>query len=138
MKHLGFLIILICLISCSRKTESLWLHSAEDLESLPKEIAHNCNNPDYYSPDSLFKTKLIKVNVHFMDNEEGDKNFDLKDGRKYMKALISNANVRLKDNKKMNLPPGNETAVLQPYYQYKIVGDKEIPNDDGFYKAVVA
>jgi len=104
------------------------------MESLSKEIAHNCNNSEYYTPDSLCRTKYIKVNVHFMDNSKEDKNFDLKSGRKFMKALISNANKRLKDNKKMNLPPGNDTPVLQPRYQYKIVGSKYDANDDGFYK----
>lgn len=88
----------------------------------------------YYVPDSITPMRYIRVNVHIMDDSVGDKNFSLDEGRAFMKALLDNANVRLMQNHKMNLPEGNQTPVLNPKYQYKIVSSSNDPDDDGFYR----
>ena len=125
----GFLLVFF---ACSSKFNSVWYNSVSNVEAFKLESAHNCNNPDYYHPDSLTQMRYIRMNVHFMDDSSQTRNFSLEEGRKYIKALIKNANDRLSTNKKMNLPPGNETPALPTQYRYQISGvDK---NDDGFYK----
>lgn len=50
-----------------------------------------------------------------------------------MTSLIKNANKRLRENEKMNLPKGNDTPQLDPGYAYKISGSSGSQEDDGFY-----
>lgn len=95
---------------------------------------HNCNNQLYYIPDSLFSMKYIRVNVHFMDDSTGTRNFSMEEGKQFMRALIHNANQRLGENEKMNLPPDNNTPALQTRYRYSIHSAGISPEDDGFYK----
>ena len=87
-----------------------------------------------YAPDSNFYTQIVRVNVHFMDDSSGTKNFSLKEGRQYFNNLLNNANKRLRQNHKMNLPVGNTTPALFPYFQYKITPSGVGPEDDGYYK----
>lgn len=127
-------ISLLSIWACVPKTHSVLVATDTDLELRTNDIMHNCNDPLYYVPDSLTTFKYIRLNVHFMDDSKGDKNFSLEEGRQYMKALIDNANFRLGENHKMNLPPGNSTPALEPRYRYKIVGAGLSDDDDGFYK----
>jgi hypothetical protein len=97
------------------------------------DIAYNCNDPLLYIPDSLSYNQVIRVVVHFVDAKSGDKNFSEVAGKKYMNRLIREANQRLIDNHKMNLPPGNKTPNLNPKFSYKIHPATSDPADDGFY-----
>ena len=100
------------------------LTEAEDYE---KPCSYNENN----APDEYTDQKIIKVNVHFIDNPEQNHTWALEEGKKYMKKVINDANKRLGNNAKMNLPVGNETAVLDPGFRYKVIGVE--PGDDGYY-----
>ena len=137
MKKLIFTLLTLTAIwySCSPKTTIRHIGSIDDMEieARPKQF-FSCNDQLNYIPDSLTRMKYIRVNVHFMDDESGDKNFPLEEGKKYMKQLIKNANKRLNDNRKMKLPVGNDTPNLPINYRYKIVAATDDPNDDGFYK----
>ena len=136
MTRIIIIIISIFLLSnCTRKIEVLRVSSISQVQSYGDlQDYHRCNATEAYIPDSNYYTQYIRVNVHFMDDESGDKNFSLEEGRTYVKYLIKNANERLLKNKKMNLPEGNNTKNLHPKYQYKIAGNPADPNDDGFYK----
>ncbi|MBT8191472.1 MAG: hypothetical protein KJO29_13660, partial [Bacteroidia bacterium] len=128
-------LMLVLLCSCTRKIEVFRVSSTEQIKrSSDIEESVRCTSVEAYIPDSNFYTQHIRVNVHFMDDEKGDKNFSLKEGRTFMKYLINNANERLWKNKKMNLPEGNNTQNLHPRYQYKVVGVNDKKGDDGFYK----
>ncbi len=129
----GILILLIC-CSCSPKVKSIILKDLSTIDPLKKQGVHNCNDPLYYFPDSLTNIRYLRINVHFMDDESGTRNFKMDEGKKFIRYLISNANKRLSENKKMNLPVGNTTATLATQYRYKIVAATNDPNDDGFYK----
>lgn len=120
---------------CSQKVKSTFIESIEDVETqVEKRSTFHCNDQLAYIPDSLTTMKMVRVNVHFMDDTKGDKNFSLKDGKAYMKALLNNANKRLGLNEKMKLPIGNDTPVIPINYRYKIVPATDDPEDDGFYK----
>ncbi|NNL91418.1 MAG: hypothetical protein HKO66_04225 [Saprospiraceae bacterium] len=121
--------------SCAPKLTSSFISDTEgfELRKAPK-LFYSCNDQLQYIPDSLTSMKYIRVNVHFMDDSTGTKNFSMKDGEKYMRSLINNANKRLGDNRKMSLPVGNNTPVIPINYRYKLVAATDDPNDRGFYK----
>ena len=135
MRILWLVIITCTIVACSRKLQLIRISQINQIEALPSSTPlHNCGDILNYVPDSNAYTQIIRVNVHFMDALSNDKNFSLEDGRKYMRYLIKNANMRIRENKKMNLPEGNNTPALHPKYQYKITGATSDPQDDGFYK----
>jgi len=123
------------LFGCSPKTSTQLITGISDIE-MRKQIdkKYHCNKNENYRPDSLTRMKYIRINVHFMDDSTGTKNFSMENGKKYMKQLIVNANKRLSDNKKMNLPVGNNTDNPPINYRYKLVSATDDPSDDGFYK----
>lgn len=99
----------------------------EEVEGYERPCSYAINS----APDEYTLRKTLKVNVHFLDSPYEKATFSLKEGKKYMTDVINNANARLRDNKKMNLPLGNDTPVLDPGYRYKIIGSGE--GDDGFF-----
>lgn len=75
-----------------------------------------------YIPDSSTEVKYIKVNIHFMLKSDGTGNFRQYDdgmgdtnytGYNYARDLIREANINYANNRKMWLPPGNNTDSLQ-------------------------
>ena len=120
--------------SCAPKLEVERIRSADQLTSysLQEKIRH-CNDQLNYAPDEWTTMKYIRINVHFVDDASGTKNFTKEEGKKFMWTLINNANKRLGDNQKMNLPVGNETPNLPTQYRYKIHPQPNDPEDDGFY-----
>jgi hypothetical protein len=123
------------LLACSPKVSKYLITNISDLEIAKHSSKdYHCNSNENHIPDSLSRMKYIRVNVHFMDDSTGTKNFSMEEGKDYMKQLIINANKRLGDNKKMNLPIGNNTEVLPINYRYKISSANGDPDDDGFYK----
>ena len=82
----------------------------------------SCNDYNMYAPDAEHPEhtpiKYVRVNIHFVNSPEGDMNFSEAEGKEFAKGLISSANWCLRNNKKMNLPVGNDTPVLPLRYQY--------------------
>jgi len=133
-KFILLFLVFISLGACSKKLTSSFIKDAATLTELPSTEKFNCNEQLNYTPDAFSEMKYVRVCVHFLDDSTGKCNFSLDEGRKFMGFLINNANKRLGENKKMNLPVGNNTPVLDPGYRYKIVPATDDPNDDGFYK----
>ena len=131
---LCILIPFVLLSACKTKVESVVVSSTEQLESRKREGLHNCNAHMNYVPDSLTTLKQLKLLVHFMDDSTGTRNFELEEGKRFMRALIKNANNRLIENHKMNLPEGNDTPNLNPMYQYVVATGVTGEEDDGYYK----
>jgi len=154
MKKLLFLSIFIWATSCggSKKMTSYLITSKEDVvkmaekievekryedEILQNELEKDCGSSHSYIPydkDSVFfDTRIIRLNFHIMDRTQKDQNFKEGTGEaeRFIPNLVNNANRRLRKNKKMNLPAGNDTPQLHPRYQYLIVGQEE--GDDGIY-----
>jgi hypothetical protein len=52
---------------------------------------------------------------------------------KFAKELIYYANGKLRDNKKMNLPEGNDTPVLPVPFRYHLFEDKDMPEGKAIY-----
>ncbi len=100
-------------------------------------IYPTCLDTEHYIPypeDSVFfDTRWIRLNFHIMDREKRDQNFKEGSGEAehFCYKLVENANLRLRQNFKMNLPANNDTPQLNPRYQYVIVGQDD--DDDGIY-----
>ena len=141
--YCAFIVLGVGILSCSQK--SIRITSAKELRkevistrgSSTKLLDTKYDPPANYIPyDSisyLFPTKYIRLNFHYMNDSIGDKNYTGKDAIDFTYNLVDNANKRLLENRKMNLPAGNKTPKLQPKYQYIIVGEKNDPNDKGVY-----
>ncbi|WP_291964680.1 hypothetical protein [Maribacter sp.] len=126
-------LVLIC-FSCSNRLQVLSIKDVSQLDNIPISVKDKgCRDPLNHVPDEYTVTKSIKVNVHIIDDLVGDKNFSLEAGQDFMQKMIWDGNKRLKNNKKMNLPEGNDTPVLNPKYRYDVRGVLN-KDDNGFYK----
>lgn len=133
------------LFACSRKRSVIRISSTDDLR---KEVTATRSsgtilqstkyNPpkDYIPYDSivhLFPTKYIRLNFHYMNDTQGDKNYSGQEAIDFTYYLVDNANKRLLQNHKMKLPLGNNNPALHPRYQYVIQSSDEDPEDRGIY-----
>lgn len=139
MKYLMqiFFLYLFFLFSCNGKVKKEYLSSVNVAPTTYEVRGNTCRDQLNYIPDLLHldqtPVKYLRVNFHVMCNAEGKGNFDEKLGRYFIHEVLKSANGKLNRNKKMNLPPGNETAVLPMRYQYVLTKQPDVPNDDGIY-----
>lgn len=137
----SFLFVLIS--SCNREltkpfaqTEDVVYTEPDSIESL-RYKSSPCRSYEHYITDTahplLHPTYYYKINIHFINNSDSSANFNREAGIEYARAIVWAANERLRNNKKMNLPVGNETPVLPPNYQYVIWPDTADPEDIGIY-----
>ena len=119
---------------CKSKNQISHLSSIDQLDQYRQDVvfdqALSCSDALSYIPDDNLYQKQVRVNIQFMNSEDSLYGFNEEKGRWYMKFLIHNANKRLRENKKMNLPEGNDTPCLKPKYQYVITSMDE---DDGYF-----
>ena len=80
-----------------------------------------------------FPMRYIRVNFHWMNNEDGTVNISEADAPAYSKKLLHAMNYALKNNKKMWLPHGNNTPIHPINIQYVLTGRPNDPDDDGIY-----
>lgn len=92
-----------------------------------------------YAPDTqrlwLTPPRLVRVNVHLVNNTDSTKNFTQQTGREFVKRLIFYVNYRWSKNTKMNLPEGgNKTPVLPILIQFELAGQtNQAKNEEGIY-----
>lgn len=92
-------------------------------------------NSSDYIPNISTPIKSLRVNIHFMLRSIGHANYPgnftaVDDGNgntsytgyNYAEDIINTANSMLAANHKMNLPPGNSTAVIATKYKYVLNG----------------
>ncbi len=143
-KYLVLLSIFLCvyLLSCSKKTNYYYISSIADLEtraqaSTAETLAERCNDNMAYAPEVgeplLHKMRVVKVNVHFMYDDNGNHNFGKAEGKKFMRELLHNANTRLSKVHAMNLPEGNNTPTFPAQMKYVVTPATNKAGDDGFY-----
>ncbi len=133
IKIITIAFFLLSLTACNNKVQTLALDSLPTIATQQESPGYErpCLDANNYAPDEYSEERTVRVNVHFMTNPEETANFTLEDGKTFVRHVINNANDRLGKNKKMNLPVGNTTPVLDPTFRYKVVGTK--PGDDGYY-----
>ncbi|MDF1695379.1 MAG: hypothetical protein P1U56_06090 [Saprospiraceae bacterium] len=87
----------------------------------------DCLDPNNYIPDARFPQfddiKYIRVNFHYPNASDSSYNFVREEAVIYSKGLLQSGNNKLKKNKKMNLPEGNDTPVYDAGYRYLLQKD---------------
>jgi len=127
-------------LSCFGPGQSSYL-SEENVEYKKEALTTSdnpCGNFENYITDPEFldhtPLRIVRVNIHFMNNDEGTLTFsNHEEATKYAKNLIYVSNEKLKSNKKMFLPAGNDTPVLPTRYVYTLAGDPDKRGDNGVY-----
>lgn len=133
-------ILILFLFQCHPKME-IYLLKSEMIQKLnnPTEINPdlNCLSNLSYVPDTSVvfadTKKIIRMNIHFMNNSRRNENYDGEKGIEYAKYLIYHANRKLAFNKKMNLPIGNNNPAYNPLYEYVLTPLKKDGVDEGIY-----
>ncbi len=132
-----FFCCLLFLFSCNKKIKKEYLTVISIKPSTYEINRKACRDQLNYIPDlnHLDHTpiKYLRVNFHVMYNAEGEGNFKEGPAKVFIDQVMEAANDKLTRNKKMNLPPGNETAVVPMKYRYKLVGRPGQADDDGIY-----
>jgi len=121
----------------NKKTDSFTFDSGSNGPIELRSILSGCNKLDnyFYDPNQpyLSHDKKIKVNVHFVNSLDSTQNFNGAEGIDYAKGMLHYANGKLRDNKKMNLPEGNDTPIHPLSYRYELTPNPDIPGDNGIY-----
>lgn len=140
----AILFFILIVASCTKKTQALVIADRLMLDSLGLNmdvtgmIDSNdpCLDASNYIPDendlTLNKVKTIRLIFHIMNSSDSSHNFTEERAPGYFWTMLNNAQERLLENRKMNLPEGNNTPVLSPLYKYKKVSIPEDKNGDGF------
>ncbi len=135
MKNFVFLILLFAYINSGAQSNFVDFDCNVDTTGYCKlftKSSQECYNTVNYIPDEFTDIKYVKVNIHFMLLEEGTTGYpgnftetydgvDINNnynGYDYANDLIDMANYRLSLNQQMNLPPENNTSVLEKKYRY--------------------
>lgn len=132
MKHLLFILFTLTFVACIPTITKLELKE-KDIEREEAEVAKVCGQTENYYPDSLTPMRYVRVNVHFLRDNEGLGNFSEEGGTAYAKELIAECNEKLQGNRKMNLPKGNNTNVLKTQIRFVITPQADQKGDDGIY-----
>jgi len=132
-------------ISCSKKLKILHCTSADEIytaaaSKAERKIKCDCLDPNNYAPDYRFPqfedVKYVRVNFHYPNSSDLDKNFTGEEAVQYSKGLLENGNRKLKNNKKMNLPEGNDLPVYDARYQYVLQKDPRTKSGYAVYEDI--
>ncbi len=126
-----YIVCIICLFTfaCSPRYEKYFINETDVLKYELTKAQSECNLSDNYGPDQYTSIRYIRVNFHIIQDSNGEGNFNEAQAKKYIPELIESANNKLANNEKMNLPVGNNTAVLQTQYRYVLQGNPETGED---------
>jgi len=145
--RLLFLAIVITLLSCNSKSSTHIKDLSQitavvtPLPDLRYEDRVSCDAWENYAPypenEIWFEEETIRLNFHCMYDSKGDKllPFERMQGF-WIPELIKNADLRLWENPKMNLPIGNTTPALPPMLRYRRTLSEGRRDDHGTYKHV--
>lgn len=117
--------------------------SAAEIEQLPSDYevlgnrAQHCRDPLAYAPDTNYldhsPIKYVRINIHWMNTTDRKANRDGKEAVEFAKGLVKASNYHLRKNKKMWLPPNNDTPVLPTQIRLLLTPHPDDPTDDGIY-----
>ncbi|MGB0862959.1 MAG: M43 family zinc metalloprotease [Saprospiraceae bacterium] len=133
MKHILLFLSCLFLFACVPSIQKIALTETEVIKKTTPAEPSICDYPTNFEPDSTTPTKQIRVNIHFMRDDNGNGNFDEEKGRQYAKDLLYNSNLKLEKNKQMKLPKGNTTPVLPTKLRFVLTPNSDDVNDDGIY-----
>lgn len=101
-----------------------------------------CSQSKHYVPDPrhpiLHDPRYIRLNFHFVNDSTGQRNHVGKKAWEYTYYLLENANAKLAENAKMNLPEGNETPVYDVGLRFVLASDLSEEDGHAIYEAYEA
>lgn len=132
-------VLVVCGCISTRSTMSEDAHTSIELRTHIEEgrMACDCGKSANYRPDSryplLHVERYLLVSFHFINSRDSTLNHYGKAASDFSYYLIENANKRLGENVKMNLPLGNDTPVYDPGFRYRLGEDPENPSNLAVY-----
>lgn len=136
----------ILITACTPKLFSRFMTQSDvqELAEPPREqstpgrlIRNSCYDPLAYAPDPEHPehtpVKYVRVNFHWVNNKARTINYDGEKAIEFTYGLLQAINADLEDNKKMFLPPGNDTPVLPTGYRFVLTPRSNDPSDTGIY-----
>ena len=138
VSHLLILMIFIVGAASAQTTTRFATTADVQKDSVRKRVSpKGCNLFANYIPDTLSPgltpMRLIRINIHFIQDGNGQNNFSEKEGTAWATKLIEQANNRLAGNQKMLLPHGNTNPAYPIPFRYVLTGDPGVAGDDGIY-----
>lgn len=140
--------LLLTLTTCTPTITSRWL-TTDELGILPQSYTDAparqqqrrgggpCFQYDQYTVDTSrleqYPTQYMRVNVHWMNSRDSTQNVPEAEAAAWTQNILHAMNYALANNKKMLLPPRNNTPVHPINIQYVLTGRPNDPNDDGVY-----
>jgi len=134
-----FLLVCCCLVffTCNNTINKEFITSAINNSTETEEPGNCCGDQESYIPDlehiDHTPIKYMHINFHIMAKADSTGNFNQKNGRVFINQIMKAANDKLGRNKKMNLPPGNDTPVVPMRYRYRLTPGTDAADDDGIY-----
>ena len=125
-------IILFALTACSPRYHKTFIGEDDIQSTFIKGERYTCDDWENYIPNGYTPMRYVRVNFHFMLDENGEYNFPEQQARTYIRDLVRACNDKLADNKQMNLPEGNDTPALPTRYRIVLTGDPST-GSDGIY-----
>lgn len=141
MRRLLFFVTtcLLFIYSCNKSIKSNFLSSTDIAyqEALPESFNKKSNHrdPQSYVPDTnhleQFPIRQIRVNIHFVNSQDGSKNFNGEEAVKFAKVFLKTANDKLPRKVKPWL--GDDLPGLPKRYEYVLTPCSDDPKDIGVY-----
>jgi hypothetical protein len=135
-------VIFFFIVSCNKSLVKYFFnpHQVEtindDAETI-KNIQQMCRTTINCVPDTLNAShnsiKYVRLVFHIIRKDNGKGNFSEEEGRTYIKRLLNQANNKLDNNVKMNLPLNNTTPVIPAKIRLMLSPDISNVGDDGIY-----
>lgn len=129
------LLLILFFTACSNRIHTAFLQNVPAQKDF--KLAPACTDFKNYAPDSANPShtpmRYVRVNFHIIRDSAGTVNFNETSGVEFIRGLVADANERLRNNRKMSLPPGNTTPALPMRYQYALTPDPKMQGDDGIY-----
>lgn len=98
-----------------------------------------CSQSKHYVPDPrypiLHDPRYIRLNFHFVNDSTGQRNHVGRKAWEYTYYLLENANAKLAENAKMNLPEGNDTPVYDVGLRFVLASDMSEEDGHAIYEA---
>lgn len=135
------------MLACAPVTTRRWL-SVEELGIVPKSYSEGapqrqrrdagpCFQQDSYVVDTnyleQYPIQYIRINIHWMNSQDEGANVPETEAKAWTQNILHAMNYALENNKKMLLPPRNETPIHPVNIRYVLTGRPDDPDDDGIY-----
>jgi hypothetical protein len=99
--------------------------------------SNNCYAQDNYLIDTNhldhYPMQYLRVNFHWTNSSDSSQNIPEAEAIPYTEKILYAMNYALENNKKMWLPPNNDTPVHPVPFRFVLTGRPDDPADDGIY-----